>query len=193
MLTNQSSPSESDQLTELLNDVEEFLVENIPVAVKNEKFTDPVYGLILIYTGVDSDITGYPPPLLLPTVKYRDQIESGEPPGDWGWGYMLWSSCEMSGRTGIYDAYCDAPDLRKKLELIFDLTIGTDVGYEPVRNMFQRVVRRLNQVDWSTILNVSDDFIVVASDNHGEFTENLEEYITPEKIRLLKERGRLKC
>ena len=110
IMANLTPDPNSDELSTLLMEVEEFFVENIPMAVKQEILVEPIYGIILIYSGTDTDVTGYPPILLLPTVAYRDRVHSTMRPGDWN--YMLWTSCEISGQPGVHSAVCDDPKLR---------------------------------------------------------------------------------
>jgi hypothetical protein len=179
----------ADPLTKLLQDVEDYLVQNLPIAIKKRSFKIPSYGLILIYTGTDSDMSGASPPFLVPSVKFREEIEQTETRINWP--YMLWTAAEIRGRDGVLEAWCDDKNLTRNLEKIYDLTIGADIGYEPVKNMFQRVCRGLNQVDWPSILPVTDDFIVITSDSHSEMTETPDEYIPAAKLELLRQRGRM--
>lgn len=150
-------------LQTLLADVEEILVREIPVAVQKRNVCEPVYAMILGCTGVDTDVTGYPPPLTLPTVAYRNRNH----PSD------VFALCEMQNRDGVYEVACQHTELEEKLQIIFLLTIGgPNHDYSPVREMFQRVCARLNTMNWSEILPATDDFVVFLGDDHGEMSLN---------------------
>ncbi len=55
----------------------------------------------------------------------------------------------------------------------------------------RRVARRLNDLDWSTICRVTDDFVVVTADNTGNYgyVSDAAASMTPRQLRRLRRSG----
>jgi hypothetical protein len=170
-------------LNSLLKEVEEHLVSEIPKIVRAAKVQEPVYALILQFTGVDTDPCFYFPPLFLPTEKLRRRVLPED--GNDG-SYILWAVPEWE--TGSdHVALSDRNDtFEKRFQLVFQLT----KQYGPVRKMFQRVCARLNEYDWKGVLETTDDFIVIPYDPHSEldFKVDLKACVPVEKLQLLMSR-----
>jgi hypothetical protein len=177
-------------LETLLNEAEEALVAEIPRAVRAAKLRGTFCSLLVHYTGLDTDPGGFAPPLILvpETTRRRLFTEKSKPNAL----YNLWSIAELESFPDAVKVAIDNPALDEKLNLIFQLTIqGRRSNYAPVRRMFQRVCRRLNERDWKGILKTTDDFVVIPAEPHGEFdvTEDVKASVPPERIRLLMNRG----
>jgi hypothetical protein len=175
----------------LLQEAEDLLVAGIPRAVWAAKVREVVYGLLVQFTGVNTDLDGFAPPLFLPTEALRRRLLE-EHPRDATW--YPWAVPEWENDPGAVRVYCHHPALDEKLNLIFQLTIVHGRGYGPVRKMFQRVCARLNDRSWKGILKTTDNFIVIPFDPHEELDArvDLRASVPVEKLRLLMGRGYLR-
>ena len=179
-------------LKTLLADAEEILVREIPPAIQKLKLSQPVYAMLLKFTGVDTDVTGYPPPLLLPTAALREKIFQDKTPAEAL--YFCWSIADLVGFDGVSSTACEHTELDEKLQTIFQLTINkSSSSYAQVRKMYQRVCARLNALDWSQIMPTTDDFIIFPADDHGEMDpkKDLLASVPHDKLTLLMERKRI--
>jgi hypothetical protein len=176
-------------LKSLLQEAEDMLVADIPRTVKAAKGRQTVYGLLVQYTGVDTDPGGFAPPLFLPSEGLRERLLREHPKDP----NYLWAAAEWESDPGAVRLACQNTGLDEKLHLIFQLTVvqPSPPNYGPVRKMFQRVCARLNALTWKGLLKTTDDFIVVPFDPHGEIDWNadLKACVPVEKLRVLMERG----
>jgi hypothetical protein len=179
-------------LKSLLQEAEDMLVAEIPRTLRAAKVRETVYSLLLQFTGVDTDLGGFAPPMLLPTENLRRRLLEEHPKDVPSY---FWAAVEWQGDPDVVELACKNPALDEKLHLIFQLTVvqPSPSNYGPVRKMFQRVCARLNALDWNGILKTTDDFIVIPFDPHGEMEPNvdLKASVPAEKLRLLMDRGRL--
>jgi hypothetical protein len=179
-------------LKSLLREAEELLVADIPKTLRAAKVRETVYALLVQFTGVDTDLTGYPPPLFLPTEDLRRRLlETRGKEAAW----YLWAVPEWESDPGAVRVVCKSPALDEKLHLIFQLTVvqASPTRYGPVRKMFQRVCASLNALAWKGILRTTDDFVVFPFDTHGELnsTTDVKASVPVEKLRLLMNRGHI--
>jgi hypothetical protein len=176
----------------LLQEVEDMLAAEIPKTIKAARAPETVYALLLQYTGVDTDLSGFAPPMFLPPEGLRRRAREDRPK-DAAW--YLWAVQEWEGDPGVVRLSCKNAAIDEKLHLIFQLTVvqASPTNYGPVRKMFQRLCARLNTFDWKGILKTTDDFIVIPFDPHGEMDlkEDLKACVPPEKLRLLMDRGQI--
>jgi hypothetical protein len=177
-------------LTSLLKVAEEVLVSEIPKMVREAKVREPVYALILQYTGTDTDTCFYFPPLFLPTEKLRRRVLPED--GNDG-SYILWAVPEWETGTDHVALTGKADAFEKRFQLVFQLK----KQYSPIRKMFQRVCARLNEFDWKGVLKTTDDFIVIPYDPHMELDlkVDLKACVPVNKLNLLMTRkyiGRMK-
>jgi hypothetical protein len=176
-------------LASLLREAEDMLVVEIPRAIRAAKVREPVYAVLVQFTGVDTDMDGFAPPLFMPRESLRRRL-AAEHPND---PEYLWMVPEWEQDPEVARVWCKNPALDEKLHFIFQLTITQPSlpKYGPVRKMFQRACARLNALDWKGILKPTDDFIVVPFDTHSEFDANADRKasVPAAKLRLLMERG----
>jgi hypothetical protein len=177
-------------LKSLLQQAEDMLVAEIPKAIKAAKVRETVYGLLVQFTGVDTDPSGFAPPLFLGTESLRERTVA-QHPKDYGW--RLWAVPEWESDPGCVRVAYKNAELDEKLHLIFQLTVvqASPTNYGPVRKMFQRVCARLNALNWKGILKTTDDFVVIPFDTHGELDlkADMRACVPVEKLRLLMDRG----
>jgi hypothetical protein len=176
-------------LKSLLQEAEDLLVAEIPRTIRAAKPKETVYGLLIQFTGVDTDLDGFAPPMFLPPDSLRRRLLAEHPKDPW----YLWAVPEWENDPGVVRLNCKNAALDEKLHLIFQLTIvqASPTNYGPVRKMFQRVCARLNALDWKGILKTTDDFVVAPFDPHGEMDlkADLKACVPAEKLRLLVDRG----
>jgi hypothetical protein len=174
----------------LLQQAEDLLVAEIPKTIRAAKVKETVYGLLLQFSGVDTDTDGFAPPLYLPAESLRRRLLSEHPKEA---PYYLWAVPEWDSDPALVQLNCKNAALHEKLHLIYQLTIvqPSPPNYTPVRKMIQRVCARLNALDWKGTLKTTDDFVVIPFDTHGEFDRkvDLKASVPVEKLRLLMDRG----
>jgi hypothetical protein len=177
-------------LKSLLQQAEDMLVAEIPKAIKAAKVRETVYGLLIQFTGFDTDPTGFAPPMFLGTEGLRERTLARHPK-DFAWRH--WAVPEWESDPGCVRVACKNAVLDEKLHLIFQLTVvqASPTNYGPVRKMFQRVCARLNTLTWNGILKTTDDFVVIPFDTHGELDmkADMKACVPAEKLKLLMERG----
>jgi hypothetical protein len=177
-------------LKSLLRDAEEMLVAELPKEICQAKVRKTVCGLFLQFSGVDTDLTGFAPPMFLATPDVRERlfVKHGGDAALLFWGVVEWQEDPEVIKIDCHDSALD-----EKLRLIFQLTVvqASPTNYEPVRKMFQRVCARLNALSWKGILQTTDDFVVAPFDPHGEMDSNadLKASVPAEKLRLSIDRG----
>jgi hypothetical protein len=177
-------------LETLLHDAEEALVAEVLRTVRAAKVRETVYCMLLHFSGVDTDPCGFVPPLILVPETTRRRILAEKEKSEAT--YYLWGIAELVSLAEAIKLSCKAPALDETLNLIFQLTITPrGSNYEPVRQMFQRVCRRLNALDWKGALKTTDDFVIFPAEPHGEFNleEDVKASVPAERIRLLMDRG----
>jgi hypothetical protein len=179
-----------EDLDSLVQQAEDMLVAEIPKAIKAAKVRETVYGLLIQFTGVDTDPTGYAPPMFLGAEGLRERTLV-QHPEDSAW--RLWAVPEWESDPGCVRVAFKNAVLDEKLHLIFQLTVvqASPTNYGPVRKMFQRVCARLNALNWKGILKTTDDFVVIPFDTHGELDikADMKACVPAEKLKLLMERG----
>ena len=153
--------------------------------------TEPVYALILCYMDATN---GFPMPYVL-VVPDRVRQRAFERKGVQA-SWMIWSPIQMlSSLTGPIkqqDLECHWLDLmiRACYKILTDASNEEDeVQLRPLREMMWRIARKLNSLDWTGVLETTDDFVVFASDWSGFWVlEDLKNSLPAEKRRLLESR-----
>ena len=172
---------------QLLSNIEDALVADIPAAVGNTFFMEPLYAILIDYfhwTFMPTlDLEASPPLVVAAPVSVRRAIVDGHKYADcvqWDAGYVV----EIDGsirlqlpRDGMA-ANCS------------DFYRNIDEDDERPGPMLQRVAARLNSVNWHSITSVTDDFIVCLQDSHGEHDnqKDIDACVPPDRISLLRSR-----
>lgn len=172
----------------LLVEAEPRLVEAITNAVRSVRPMAEMYCLIVQYTGVDTDTAGFAPPLYLVPESTRRAILNRpnvkNPQED------LWTLGELEAKEGTVGVRINDDKLDELMNWTFKFTWTKSGSYTPVRKLFQTVCEKLNQIDWSGLLNATDDFIVFPAEPHGEFEVKSDiRKCNPDRFKLLKSRG----
>jgi hypothetical protein len=135
----------------IFSKIESRLVTRIQAVVRALHFQSPVYCLMINYysSTVLGDVV---PTLRLPTVSLRDRVlatKGSEAP------YYLWSPQELPNCPEVISAALDDDEL---------LALVRAHPNFVSRKMARNVALRLNEVDWSRIARVAEDFVVIAAD-----------------------------
>ena len=178
-------------LPKTLKAVEDYFVEHIPKAIAEAKVASPLYVALLTYCG--EDITsGWPQDIELRTATHRDKclkLSDREQAM-----YRLWCPAEeiAGGKTVGGAEKKSLSELEEKTQQLLQLAGESEsFDYDELRRLFCRVAMRLNKLDWRKIARVTDEFIVLPADDHGEtdFFEELRASVPAKKIALLRRRG----
>ena len=139
-------------------EIEEILVARIPERVRELKIPVPVYCLMIEYysSTVVGDVV---PTLRLPSESFRTRVQMekrAEAP------YFLWSPHELPHSPEIISAALDDGLLVTKIRAHPNLVS---------RKMARNVALRLNELDWSEMTPIADDFVVIAADATQAFAD----------------------
>lgn len=191
----------SGSLDQLLERVERELVSEVPRLVTKLNPPAPVYCLFLWYW--DLSVDEYAPLVAAATEQLREAClgganddRLGDPPEWCVWrpqqtidepfpGYPLPTAvCDFvaADANSCYDMLTQGEvDLAEEEEILL-----------PFRRMMCRVARQLNEVNWSERLQVSDDFVVVATDYIGYWLDvDFEDSLGRERLAALQRSGNL--
>ncbi len=175
----------------LFEAVEQQLVDQITEAIGSAKLKEPACVALVQFTGLDTDETGYPPPVYLTTAQARARLSDAGSGADHD---DLWAIAELGEQPETVELSFGTEELKQSLMLIFQLTNGgSSRSYSSVRKLFQRVCARLNEVDWTKKLKVTDDFVIIPRDISRELDmlKDVKVCVPKEKLKLLVERGLL--
>lgn len=174
--------------TKLLKDIETQLTKNIPVAVQQANITSAVYAVFICYCAEDPS-AGWPPHLIIALDSYRQQNLNQYGSGSSSLYYELWHPQELDTNPSVEIESDKLADLCEQLVEF----MPAEVDYAPIRKMLRDVAARLNDYDWSRVLQITDDFIVAAVDASAEEDpiEDIKAASPNEKIDLLLARGLL--
>lgn len=155
-----------------LKRMEDILVAEVPQAVKAASISEPVYCLRIWYNGTDS-MNDAIPHLLLVKESTRQKFlkEHGDDPlilCDYLW-------CADEATSDDYGVGLPGAELLAPYKVWYDYLCDQDEDEElqPFREMVQRVSKKLNQLDWKTIIPVTDDFVVFPADGSHTFCDDL--------------------
>ena len=154
-----SSLNNGKELAALLTDIENDLVKEIPAAVRAEKIKKRSYGILLCY--IDFTTDAYTPfAVVLPESHRQECIANRSVESIWTICAVPGQQCDIAKKSAVHEK-CDRAYryLQEKWSDQDELRV-----LMPFRKMFYRVCLRLNELDWSAILPVTEDFVVVASD-----------------------------
>lgn len=178
-------PSNKKTCDTMLAEIEAELVEALPAAVRKAKIKETAYGIMICYIDLTTD--KYTPFVTVLPETYRSKCVAD---GDVS---MIWSLPAIPGIT------CRLPEgkpLNKKCNLVYEF-LSADWEDEdeekvirPFREMIYRVCLQLNELDWSPILPVTDDFTVMASDWTGYWVDaDAKKSVPVAHRRMLKQKG----
>jgi hypothetical protein len=167
----------------MLAEIEAELLVKLTQAVRQRNFQERAYAVLICY--VDLTPERWLPPY--PTVLWEKDRENRR-------GSDLWSLPDLP------DAFqCAMPEsetLERRCSLVYDFLTQEDLDQPeeelilPFRKMVYRVSLILNRLDWSKILPVTDDFVVMASDwTSCWIEEDAKHSVPPAKQERLKQKG----
>lgn len=157
-----------------LKQIEDILFTEVPKAAKAARITEPVYCLRIWYNGTDSSEDAIPHLLLIKdSTRQKFLTKYGDDPlmlCDY-----LWSADEATFEGFSYDVSLPDTDLLAPYKVWYDYLCDQDEDEElqPFREMVQRVSKKLNQLDWTAMIPVTDDFVVFPADGSHTFCDDL--------------------
>lgn len=161
--------------TVALKQMEEILIAEIPKAVKAARLTDPVYCLRIWYNGTDS-MEDAIPHLLLVKDSTRQAFVKEHGKNVVLLSEYLWCADEATAdEDWSYDVSLPEAKLLPPYKVWYTYLCDQDDDEElqPFREMVQRVSKQLNQLDWKSIIPVTDDFVVFPADGSHTFCDDL--------------------
>ncbi len=159
------------QIDALLSKIEKILVAEIPKAVKAAKVKEQVYCLRIWYNGTDMDETAVPS-LMLVKESARKTFLKKRPKEAL---YYVWGADEQQDEEYSITIELSNDKLLDHYGVWYEhlCELEDDEELQPFREMTQRVALQLNALDWTTILPVTDDFIVFPADGSHTFCDDL--------------------
>ncbi len=173
--------------------LEQRLMDVIPPSVGACNMDEAAYCLRVFYDSLDTPEETYATRLRLVAASLREQAVTTRgkqaPDGIW-----------LADNTDLDEQHRNIflrhdPETRRLCGEIFRLlTKDEDATLQELRRTIQRVCRRLNQLDWTSIRAVTDDFVVFPADGAHTFYDDYGDLLASvpaERIELLRERGYL--
>ncbi len=178
-------PIDQKSCEAMLAEIEAELVKAIVAVVRKRKIKERTYGLLVCYIDLTTD--EYLPFVVVLPESFRLKCVANREAD------RIWRLPEMSGVEQLVPA---GTALARKCNFVYEYLSEDwkDQDEErvilPFRKMIYRVCLHLNDLDWSAILPVTEDFAVVASDWSGFWVhEDAEKSVPPARKRLLKKQG----
>lgn len=158
-----------------LKQMEGVLIGAVPEAVKRANITEPVYCLRIWYNGTDSSEEAIPHLLLVKESTRQKFLKEHGSSHPVILSECLWCADEATFEDMSYDVGLPNADLLKPYKVWYDYLCEADddEDLQPFREMVQRVSKKLNQLDWKTIIPVTDDFVVFPADGSHTFDDDL--------------------
>jgi hypothetical protein len=168
------NPNEGDAMlfTSASQSLKTVIVEHV-IQYVAQRTSEKVYCLVMSYDAVIDDG-------ILVTLGYeRDRQRWAQSPYERSYRALMEETNFEQSSFSIYDL---PPDFAR-----FMLKMRDDEHYATIRRLFNQVARDLNGFDWKNILDITDDFIVFASDYEALADTHDEIYncVPEDKIRLL--------
>ena len=164
------------RLDSLLREIEDILVETIPRSIERLEVKEKVYCLFIRYydTSVGEDYTPYvsvAPDRLRQSYVTRRGADAK---------HFIWSPQDLESDKPMPGELCEGHELAKKCNESYRLMCAANRSglpmvdeselLMPFRGAMHRVAARLNGQDWTGILDTTDDFIVLPTDEIGYWT-----------------------
>jgi hypothetical protein len=202
------------RIDNLLLTIERNLTDWIPIGVKELEVESRAYCLFIWYQDYSSDLT---PHIGIATQKLLDAVEATHFDDPMDRFDMIWrpqqvAELDVPGRLIVEDCYellaessglFDSDGEDSALEILEptdgdnDVDDNSELDQEfetlaPFREMMHRVGKNLKKVNWSKILPVTDDFVVVVSDYVGYWlSEDFEQCVDQPTYALLQTKNML--
>jgi hypothetical protein len=160
------------------------LVRAVPKALAERQITHAVYALAVAY------LPAHPLEFTVWVGLDADRVEYPAPEPGAGVPWIGWWPAEMSGEVEPDMTMVDdvVRVLAQELTLLDSEDLGAKCGSEISREVACAVARELNDVDWTGILSVTDDFVVYAVDFEVcDFERNLAACLPPERFTSLRD------
>lgn len=157
-------PRNKTECKKMLQDLEYQLIEYIPKLVAENRPKKRAYGILICYP--DSTSGWYTPTISILPESYRAECIANRDVS------CIWCLPEIRRTAEV--ALSDEPLAEQCNWVGRYLRAGDgedEVVLKPFRDMICRVCLKMNTLDWSRFLNVTADFVVMASNNVGGFVK----------------------
>jgi hypothetical protein len=188
----------SARLRPLLVDIEGYLMANTPAAIANLKVAELAYAVFLWYDDSSTLPTHICPTLGVGTTSLRKACTEEFQDDPDSLTNCIWRPNQEREDELVFGAFKDpnlASNCQEAYRLMWAATEKPLPAREdaellrPFRSMMHRVASRLNDLDWSTTLPTTDDFVVAAIDRIGYWLfEDMALSIPPAKREMLRKR-----
>jgi hypothetical protein len=166
----------------------------VPQVVGACEMSEPAYCLRVYYDSIDTPEEDYATRLRLLKASVREQAVATRgnraPDGIW-----MADNTDDSDIHGPNIFLKHDPQTRQICSEIFQRILkDEDAMLRELRRTIQRVCRQLNQLHWTTVRSVTDDFVVFPADGSHTFYDDYGDLVAsvpPERIELLRQRGYL--
>jgi len=177
----------SDELAALLKALEEELVDLVPRLLASRTFPHPIATAFIVYndtTCIDGDELF----VQVLTDDHKHALMASDD-GSLGW----WNVNQLNWKNGelFYPMQLNV-DFKKCYGLVSDMPEEdtAHVDLMPLRHALHTVARRLNSWNWSSVLNVTDDFVFTVTDSSALlYLDSLSECIPEDKLAVLRGNG----
>ena len=184
----------TNNLKQLLKRLEETLIAAIPLTIQEMGVKERAYCVFIVFhdTTVYDD---YRPNLVVAPERLRRELFDTELHA----ADIVWNPSLLDVHELAPGGCPNAPGLQELCHEIYRILIRDRQDrcnehelLSPVRSTMHRVAASLNQFQWSEVLEITDDFIVVAIDDLGlDPQADIKACVVPERIALLDSRGLL--
>jgi hypothetical protein len=178
----------------VFTELEHRLIEVIPHVVGACEMAEPAYCLRVYYDSMDTPEEEYATRLRLLKASLRVQAVAtrGNHAPDGIWMADNTDDSDIHG-PNIFLKH-DPQTLQICGEIFQRIVKNEGSTLRELRRTIQRVCRQLNQLDWTTVRSVTDDFVVFPADGSHTFYDDYGDLVASvpaEQIELLRQRGYL--
>ena len=172
----------------ILKQIETLLITEVPLSVKAARVKEPMYCLRIWYNGTDSSSDAAPYGMLIKESARKAHIAKEYwHPGD------LWMADEWTYPEKSKDIHVANPQLGQLYQTWYQCLCANEAERLPLfRQMTQRVSRKLNLINWQSLLPVTDDFVVFPADGSHNYMDDVGDLlasISPAQEKLLRSRN----
>ena len=176
--------------TSVFDEIQPLLLEAIPKLLTQLNYDDPICIVRVFYYDTHA-------PYAYLDFRCVSSSDRGElfPDDEEGDFEALWGSGEECGDQPSISIPEDCPDNARLTGCFSEIygLIGNDESLMPdYRDCIRSITKQLNTIDWASVWNVTDDFVIAPADGSMHFADDAADVIhgVPEtKVALLRERG----
>lgn len=168
----------------LASKISELIVRDTPDIVHSAASKDASYYAILVCYCSEDPTTSWPPFLVLANeaILQKKNWSNAEAK------YFAWAPDELREMSENVEIQFDAPALLEVCRLHSQVMLSK--GLSSMKIALRQIVTALSEVDWTKLINTSEDFVIASVDNTGEIDPAKEiRAQSPEIFQRLRSRG----